>query len=164
MNLLLTMLIGGLWHGAAWTFVLWGAYHGILLVGHRMISGRGVESAGTHKDVRGAWRVVSILVTFHLVCFGWLIFRSASIAQFGSMMAALFADFRFTAVSAHWAWQILLFCWPLLTVQALQEISGETEVVLRLSTASRSFIYAAVTVMLITLGNFGGQEFIYFQF
>ena len=81
-NLMLTMIIGGLWHGAAWTFVLWGTYQGVLLVGHRLAQ----PLARPHpprpsRSTGPAGRRVRIVATFHLVCFGWLLFRAGSLEQ-----------------------------------------------------------------------------------
>jgi D-alanyl-lipoteichoic acid acyltransferase DltB (MBOAT superfamily) len=74
-NLMLTMLIGGLWHGASWTFVIWGALHGGVLCVERV-----------WRAVRPlAWPavppVVGLLVTFHIVCLGWIVFRAPSFAD-----------------------------------------------------------------------------------
>ena len=77
-NLMLTMLLGGLWHGAAWTFVLWGALHGGGLVAERALSGR----------VR-APRWFGWLITFHLVVLGWILFRSPDLGTAGDMLAGL---------------------------------------------------------------------------
>jgi len=76
LNLLLTMLLGGLWHGANLTFVVWGALHGLLLAGTRAL-----------RELRGAprapptplARACGVLVTFHAVCFCWLFFRAKSL-------------------------------------------------------------------------------------
>jgi alginate O-acetyltransferase complex protein AlgI len=70
-NLFLTMLLGGLWHGASWTFMLWGGYHGLLLALERMNGKRGF-----------AWRLprsIQIATTFALVAFGWVLFRAPSL-------------------------------------------------------------------------------------
>ena len=77
-NLLITMVLGGLWHGAAWSFVLWGAYQGLWLVAHRGYEAwRGAPRAAPHASPSlGAW-----LVTLHLVCYGWLLFRARSFEQ-----------------------------------------------------------------------------------
>jgi alginate O-acetyltransferase complex protein AlgI len=72
-NLFLTMVIGGLWHGAAWTFVMWGALHGIGLVIVRLWQ----TQTGTGKAT-GVWRYVSIFATFQFVCFAWIFFRASS--------------------------------------------------------------------------------------
>jgi D-alanyl-lipoteichoic acid acyltransferase DltB (MBOAT superfamily) len=67
-NLLITMVLGGLWHGAAWPFVLWGAFHGVALVVEHALGGR------LHLPGWMRW-----LVTFHLIVFGWILFRSESL-------------------------------------------------------------------------------------
>ena len=76
-NLMLTMLLGELWHGAAWNFVLGGLFHGLLLVGHRLLV-QGWPRA--RFDVR-LTQLVSGIVMFHLVCYGWLLFRATGFAQ-----------------------------------------------------------------------------------
>lgn len=77
-NLLLTMLLGGLWHGANWTFVLWGAWHGVLLAIERMCGVRSDERAERSST---AIRIARTLLTFHLVAFGWVLFRAPSIDE-----------------------------------------------------------------------------------
>ena len=72
-NLFVTMVIGGLWHGAGWTFVIWGALHGLGLVVVRLWQTR----TGTAKAT-GVWRYVSIFATFQFVCFAWIFFRATS--------------------------------------------------------------------------------------
>jgi D-alanyl-lipoteichoic acid acyltransferase DltB (MBOAT superfamily) len=71
-NLLLTMLLGGLWHGASWTFVAWGGLHGLLLVGERLVW-RERMSAETPLRAADGWR---IFVFFHVTCLLWLFFRA----------------------------------------------------------------------------------------
>ncbi|MFO1056673.1 MAG: MBOAT family protein [Dongiaceae bacterium] len=87
-NLMITMLLGGLWHGAAWTFVLWGAFQGALLVLQRLAAplwpARAPSAAGGP-----ALRLLAILAMFHLTCFGWLIFRASSVPQIGRFLGAL---------------------------------------------------------------------------
>ncbi len=81
-NLVVTMLIGGLWHGAAWRFVLWGGLHGVMLAGHKALMA--FRPAVFKKDgaSMGRWgRILGILITFHLVCFCWIFFRAESISD-----------------------------------------------------------------------------------
>ena len=84
-NLMITMLLGGLWHGAAWTFVIWGALHGLYLIVHR-----GWNAIAWAPIVRvrqtAAWRWASRLLLFHAVCLGWIFFRAPS---FGIAFAVL---------------------------------------------------------------------------
>jgi alginate O-acetyltransferase complex protein AlgI len=78
-NLLITMLLGGLWHGANWTFVLWGGFHGLLLIAHR--SGRHTWEA-LPRGVR--W-----IATFLLVTIGWVFFRSDDFAMANTLLRSM---------------------------------------------------------------------------
>jgi alginate O-acetyltransferase complex protein AlgI len=71
LNLFVTMLLGGLWHGASWTFVLWGAYHGVGLVLHHAAKGLGGRAP----------RMLAVAATFTFVVFGWVMFRAANVQQ-----------------------------------------------------------------------------------
>jgi alginate O-acetyltransferase complex protein AlgI len=79
-NLVVTMLLGGLWHGAAWTFVVWGLYHGALLAGHSALSARGWVPRS---------RALATAATFVAVVVGWVLFRSHSLAEAGSMLSTM---------------------------------------------------------------------------
>ena len=68
-NILITMLLGGLWHGASWTFVAWGALHGVVLSIERLFK-------GARKSLFPS--LIGVLVTFHVVCLGWILFRADS--------------------------------------------------------------------------------------
>ena len=131
-NLMLTMLLGGLWHGAAWKFVLWGGYHGALLILFRN--------------------------------FGWLIFRVDSIRQLTQLTAALGTGWVITESVAKIGWMLILLCIPLMFVHLLKERTGDLDVLRRLSLFPRTVVYAGAMASILTLGSFGGREFIYFQF
>jgi alginate O-acetyltransferase complex protein AlgI len=86
LNLWTVFLISGLWHGANWTFVLWGIYHGTFLTLDRILA---------ETRLARARRFIGVPLTFVLVCVGWVLFRSASLAQAGNYllsMAGAFAD------------------------------------------------------------------------
>ena len=75
-NLLLTMLLGGLWHGAAVRFILWGALHGVALALHKMWLAINPWAKADGKSMSPLMRVLGVVVTFHIVCLGWLLFRA----------------------------------------------------------------------------------------
>jgi len=87
-NLMTVMLLGGLWHGAAWTFVLWGAWHGLLLVAERL---PGLLTAGNgHRFSRsGSGQVLRVLRTMVLVLVGWVLFRSRDLSAAASVYAGM---------------------------------------------------------------------------
>jgi alginate O-acetyltransferase complex protein AlgI len=74
LNLIITMVIGGLWHDASWNFVIWGALHGIGLATVRLWQ----TQTGT-KKAEGVWRYINIFATFHFVTFAWIFFRASTI-------------------------------------------------------------------------------------
>jgi alginate O-acetyltransferase complex protein AlgI len=81
-NLIITMFLGGLWHGAAWHFAIWGVLHGLYLTVHRMILGGRKESISRPETIAGrAGELVKIIITFHLVALTWVLFRSDSIGN-----------------------------------------------------------------------------------
>jgi D-alanyl-lipoteichoic acid acyltransferase DltB (MBOAT superfamily) len=163
-NLLITMLLGGLWHGAAWTFVIWGLYHGVLLIAYRAAD----RVRRFHDWVNGpgvAARVTSWFVMFHLTCYGWLIFRSRSARQLGAMTADLFSAFAPRSINVEALFvPLLMYGAPLLVVHACEAVYDNLLVVPRLPLAVRYSVYAATFYLTMLFGNFGGAEFIYFQF
>jgi alginate O-acetyltransferase complex protein AlgI len=163
-NLLITMVLGGLWHGAAWTFVLWGVYHGLLLIAYRAAA----QMRPFRRWVSGpsaAARITSWFVMFHLTCCGWLIFRARSARQLGEMAAGLFTGFAPRSVNVEALLvPLLMYTTPLLVVHACEAIYDNVLVVPRLPLGVRYSVYAATFYLTMLFGNFGGAEFIYFQF
>jgi D-alanyl-lipoteichoic acid acyltransferase DltB (MBOAT superfamily) len=166
-NLFLTMVLGGLWHGAAWTFILWGVYHGLLLIVYRTIderrAARGLatlEEAGGGVRRFAAWLLMSVLT-----CYGWLIFRAASLTDIGRLTRSLLFEFSPAAVDV-WgmAVPLLLYAAPLIVVQLIEAWHDDLLIVRKLPLAVRYSIYAATAWLVVLFGNFGGADFIYFQF
>jgi alginate O-acetyltransferase complex protein AlgI len=87
-NLMLTMVLGGLWHGASWTFVAWGGYHGLLLALERAF---GIGRARDEAPPSGVRRVAATASTFVLVVFGWVLFRAQSFPDAFAIASAMFA-------------------------------------------------------------------------
>jgi alginate O-acetyltransferase complex protein AlgI len=158
-NLSLTMLVCGLWHGAAWTFVAWGAYHGALLI---------IDRIAVHRLPRlkspPSWMLpLNWLVTFGLVCYGWLIFRAQSMDQVFSMSAALFKGYA----GADWSelGRILLIIAPLVTLEAITLFSGQKEWhrIAWLPHPAKGAVYGVLVYLMLTQGV-TNASFIYFQF
>lgn len=159
-NLALTMLLGGLWHGATWLFVLWGAYQGLLLVVHRLYTEwRGVPATEGGLLSRG----LRVLVMFQFVCLGWLIFRGESLAQIGSMLARLFTWSGNVDLAA--ALPLLTFAGPLLLAEAVLGLSRRQALyhLQWLPGGVRVMAYGALFYLFAFHGA-SSQSFIYFQF
>ena len=115
-NLLLTMLIGGLWHGASWNFVLWGGMQGGVLAAERWFGVRAPRSS------LAQW--IRRLAVFHLVCFAWIFFRAPTLHASVSMLAAM-ADWHWNSNYATAFLYLATFSLPLLAVDLYMEHSSE---------------------------------------
>jgi alginate O-acetyltransferase complex protein AlgI len=165
-NLFLTMLLGGLWHGAAWKFVLWGAYQGALLVLERALGGRRLVTdwfADRSPRARALW-LVRVLVTFHFVCLGWILFRCESTGPLPLMVRSFLDVTGYFRMPAELAWTAFAFIAPLLLVDALQYFRRDELVMLRVPVPARAFLYATGLYVFILWGRFESNAFIYFQF
>jgi alginate O-acetyltransferase complex protein AlgI len=175
-NLLLTMLLGGLWHGAAWSFMIWGGLHGTFLIIHRLWS---KSSLGGQLPVTGwrgrAIRAASIVLTFHAVCLAWCFFRltdwSASLACIqrvwafspdralagGACDASLWLLLASYALAAWIAARVPRWFWTLDWAPRLAALP-----------LTRGFLwgFSLALMMLALLLSPGGERpaFIYFQF
>jgi D-alanyl-lipoteichoic acid acyltransferase DltB (MBOAT superfamily) len=99
-NLLITMLLAGLWHGAAWNFVLWGLLHGIYLAAHRMfLKGGKVQVLPPSGLIRRTADFFRMVFTFHLVAVSWVLFRSNDLAGSWIYIRRLFSRFAFPEVA-----------------------------------------------------------------
>ncbi|HWI17241.1 MAG TPA: MBOAT family O-acyltransferase, partial [Vicinamibacterales bacterium] len=110
-NLAVTMLLCGLWHGAAWVFVLWGAFHGVLFaiydVWSRSAVGRWVSSLksdGAH--------LIKAAIFFQFVCLGWLLFRADSVPTVVTMLRSIVFDFSIDAGAINVATKLAMFAVP----------------------------------------------------
>jgi len=157
-NLSVTMLLGGLWHGASWTFVLWGAYHGLLLIGHRLISSLRAPS-------NFAWpKIIKVVFFFHLVILGWLLFRAQSLSQVEQMMHALMFNFYINKESGFLFWKFLAIISFLLAVQIGQYKTNDLMFLYRRHWVTKTIAYAVMMYLIIGWGAMKAEEFIYFQF
>lgn len=89
-NLMLTFVLGGLWHGSSWSFAVWGAFHGSLLVLHRIWARTALANRWIGRPL---WHVSAIVLTFHSVCIGWCFFRLTELRQsLQCLMQCVFFD------------------------------------------------------------------------
>lgn len=161
-NLVLTMLLGGLWHGANWTFVLWGAYHGLLLVAYRAL---GVDAAlARARDLPPALSLARdaalVGVMFSFTMGGWLLFRIGSVPALLSYLEGL-ASWS-APPSEHWG-AIAVLVLPLLAVQVAQRAMGRLEIFPALPAFVRLNV-AVVFLCGVLFGASTGTPFIYFDF
>jgi D-alanyl-lipoteichoic acid acyltransferase DltB (MBOAT superfamily) len=166
-NLILTMLLGGLWHGAAWTFVAWGAYQGFLLSCERALGGRRLildpREAGLSRGQRLGW-LLRVAVTFHLVGLGWIFFRAERWGQLVGMSTAYLDPAGWLFMPARLIGPVMLAILPVIVVDLAQFLTRDELIVLRIPAPLRGALYAAAALAFVTLGRFESNAFIYFQF
>lgn len=160
LNLVITMLLGGLWHGASWTFVIWGLFHGLLLVAYKIFDR---SSTGARKT-SGIGRLLKMLLMYHLVCIGWLFFRAGDFSEVVTFCRSFSGESGWGHALANDTVALLLLASPLLALQYYTERHQDPFAVLRLSIVPRSIVYAFLILAIISLGRTGGNAFIYFQF
>jgi len=163
-NLMIVMFIGGLWHGAAWTFVVWGLIHGVLLVIERLVKAVTKDAAWTEAFMT---RLLVGLFTYAAVCFAWVFFRANDFSTAARIVAAMAGQIPHgvgaALLSTLSLWKVgVVIAGLLLAHRALRDTSIEA-VVTRMP---RWLVTALWTLMLgaiiLTQGN--GHAFIYFQF
>lgn len=162
-NLTMTMLLGGLWHGASWTFVIWGGFHGVLLIAHRILSQFFSKRESSALFDSKPWFVIKVLFFFQLTCIGWLIFRATSVGQLNQMLTSICAD-PFQGIDLQGIRNLVFFILPVLTVQIIQYYRDDLMAVLKWPILLRVLLYISMFYCLILGGAKSGGEFIYFQF
>lgn len=156
-NLFLTMLLGGLWHGAAWHFVLWGAYHGILLGIERALG-----IAKTEEPRRGV-RYARIFAMFQLTLFGWLLFRVPTMAALGDALSSL-TRFTATEKTGENALAMIPLVLPIAIMHFVQRSRDSMEIFAGRRPITAYALSATMLVCLITFFVRTRIQFIYFQF
>lgn len=159
-NLLITMLLGGLWHGAGWNFILWGCLHGTALVIHRAWSQSPIGWVQQFRQLT-AWPILAWLLTFHTVCLGWVFFRAANFDQAVQLLQALLRP------GSGVPWQ----AWLLVAIGVLSQSlpwHRWTPQMQRWMARLPSPVVGAGTAVAVlsidALGPIGVPPFIYFQF
>lgn len=160
-NLFLVMLIGGLWHGAAWTFVAWGGLHGVLLAAHKWWSDRRRAVPDTRARVP-AW--VLQLLTFHLVVALWVFFRAPSIGTALQYLAHLAQLRGGTAVNWDDALLVAAALGLTLLLDVGQRVARDDQLLHRLVPAARGLAVGAMSLGILLFSGGTPVPFIYFQF
>jgi D-alanyl-lipoteichoic acid acyltransferase DltB (MBOAT superfamily) len=183
-NLLLTMAIGGLWHGAAWTFVVWGVFHGVCLGINHMWQEFWSAEGRKWPLPAGATRWAGRLLTFVLVVIGWVFFRATTMHAANGLIASMFGFGAAPAMgspllikSKEWIWLVglLAFVWFLPNVAQLARDYQPYPVILKegwkpqyawqrwkLSPAWAYFTGIALAAALLSLSR--ASEFLYYNF
>ena len=162
-NLLITMVLAGLWHGAAWTYVVFGAIQGVaLLVEHVVFPPKAeLANATSPESFFSIW--AQRIVTFNILCLTLLFFRSTSLGSAVEMLRGLF-DFTWRTEYAAAFATLSLFALPLLAVDLLMEASEQEYPFATAPYKVRTAVAAAALIVLVLFTGNDSNAFIYFQF
>ena len=157
--LMLTMLLGGLWHGAAWTFVIWGALHGIYLVVERLLKNK------IQIKINAFNGILLALLTYTLVNFTWVFFRAREFSTAMNMISSMFFInpegekilHSFDIIKVFVLITILFICHWVMRNTSMKEVSQKTSPIVL-------GIVWAIMFFLIAIAQGSGEQFIYFQF
>ena len=162
-NLFITMALCGLWHGAAWHFVVWGLYSGLCLAIHRTLQAfKPMAKLGDWLASHLVTLALCILFRFTLDAFGAILFRSQSMGQVGDLLGAVAAGWG--PFDAHaWA-RFAFYCAPLFAMEIVQYRARDQYAVLKWPLLARVAVYLALFYGIVIFGMQHAQSFIYFQF
>ena len=156
-NLLITMLLGGLWHGAAWTYVVWGAYHGLLLGLFRPARGSGADRPRLPRPL-------AVAGFFQLTCVGWLIFRARDAAQIASFGKAVVTELQLSDLPGPSLLLVALYAAPLILLDTWRALADHPEPWTGLPAVAQAAFLLAASYAIVLLGTPHATPFLYFQF
>ncbi len=169
---MLTMLASGLWHGTNWTFIIWGALHGVFMVSSVLWNRRSNSLQLPFFLPPIVENGIKIFATFNLVCFAWIFFRANSLPDAVYIIQHLFVnleinDSLFDLMPNGWYdWLIALLA--ILLMEAVhwqqRENSGLREILCRQPAWLRWSLYYGLVIVIFMFGKFGAGEFIYARF
>lgn len=165
-NLILTMLLGGLWHGASWNFVVWGGLHGVALAVHKFF--RNLMYRPKNYRSTGFRKFFAVILTFHFVCLGWIFFRNTTFEDSLTMIQQVF-----TAFHPELAGQLFAGYWEVFVLMGVGYLlhwcpdswqEACTKGMIRLPLIFQALILILLIFLVIQVKSSDIQPFIYFQF
>lgn len=163
-NLLLTMMLGGLWHGAAWSYLVWGTFHGLCLVVERVICGRRKNciSIGNSLVAKRISHALSVTFVFLGVMFGWLLFVLPDFSQAIRYVQCIFGNFGKVAFIDPKLMPIVIYSFPVILYHLIYQFHG-TEFVKRYVLRFDYLLYGLMLFLILTNSG-SANAFVYFQF
>ncbi|WP_455997092.1 MBOAT family O-acyltransferase [Phocaeicola barnesiae] len=166
LNLFLTMLLGGLWHGASWNFIVWGGLHGVALAVHKYVR----SLLGRAKNYRSTgWkRFFAVVLTFHFVCFCWIFFRNTTFEGSATMIRQIFTAFHPELAGQLFTgyWKVFLLMGVGYLLHACPDRWQEacSRGMIRLPLVGQALVLILLVYLVMQVKSSDIQPFIYFQF
>lgn len=162
-NILIVFVVSGIWHGASWTFVIWGALHGLYQIIEVLLNKYVYKDKPRSKPMQ----VVNYITTFTLVCLAWVFFR-ANTVQDGftiiSNILTLKKGSLFIGFAAGLVYSILLIIFLVIAEVNYEYFNNKLSLIYSKSAMTRGLGYVLLVLIILMIGVFNGGQFIYFQF
>jgi D-alanyl-lipoteichoic acid acyltransferase DltB (MBOAT superfamily) len=162
-NLMLTMVLCGLWHGANWTYVVWGTLHGIYLCGYRLLFGGAGDTSRALPAARTI-KLCSIIFTFNLVALAWLFFRAPSMSEALIYLQGIILLRGSWENYLFYFWRIAFYIGLVLLIDIPQYLRNDHTTMLEWPWVLRGVVYGSMIILMILLAPANEMPFIYFQF
>ncbi len=167
-NLMITMLLGGLWHGASLNFICWGGFHGLMLVADKLFNKHFLDLQRRHSPIPALQVLPRLLITFHLVCFGWIFFRNQTFTGSFLMLRQILTQFKpqvfLQWVESYQAVALLMLTGYLLHFLPASLSQRTQQFVTRMPLLLQALLVVVVIFIVIQVKSADVQPFIYFQF
>jgi alginate O-acetyltransferase complex protein AlgI len=163
-NLAITMLLGGLWHGAAWNFVAWGAFHGVILILYRLFEKRPIHADPWNGENPRALVFGKMALMFLLTLIGWVLFRSGSLEQIAYLLTHVWIPPMADGYEELDGTTSLFFFAPVVLMESWQYVKRDLLIVTKQTTLLRVALYTYLFLSILLFGSRESMEFVYFQF
>lgn len=165
-NLVITMLLGGLWHGASWNFIAWGGLHGVALAVNKFY--RTVTGKTRNWQPHGFRKFLGIIITFHFVCFAWIFFRNSTFEASMTMINQIFRNFtpRLLPQLAEGYWKVFILMGIGYLFHFLPDSWQDacSRGVTKLPLLGKALLLVVLIYFVVQMKSTEIQPFIYFQF
>ena len=161
-NIIAVFTISGLWHGAAYAFVLWGAFHGVCMVVERLVYGARIK---TITNAISLPNVLRQLLTFTVVNFAWILFRVTNLNDVALVLKKIFTEHGSLFMDTDTIFYVFVFTLFLFVIDFVDEyFKGKIEILNSKHTMVRWTAYIVMIMTILLFGVLDGGSFIYFQF
>ena len=160
-NLFFVFMMSGLWHGAAWTYIVWGALHGIYLV-FAQLRDKYLPFSLSKSPNAPITKFINLTITFILVMFTWVFFRAKGMSNAKIIFKKIFSFSSYDAIATPFYFNEMIFCWVLIVILLLKD-----KFLRNISTQNTTKFYISFSILIILcyfFGVFTSNQFIYFQF
>lgn len=162
LNTMIVFAVSGLWHGAAYTFIIWGTMHGACMVIERLVYGEKIKHLSNKFSLANLLRLI---LTFSIVNLAWVFFRVSDLGDVMTIFRKIFTEPGMPFIDADTMLYALIFAVLVFVVDFMEEhCSGKVKLMNSRYTLVRWATYVAMVVMILLFGVLDGGSFIYFQF